>query len=83
MKRQVAAGVSILAVVAGVGWKLASHPETSARLQDISVVQRSEHSHPGPTDALAGLRIRLSPGDFDNTIRARAHHVPQITVAPE
>ena len=34
MKRQIAAGLSILAVVAGVGWKLASHPETSAGLQE-------------------------------------------------
>ena len=83
MKRHMAAGVAILAVVAGVGWKIASHPETSARLQDISVVQRSEHSHPGPTDALAGIRIRLSPNDFDSAIRAKARHVPQITVAPE
>ena len=83
MKRQVAAGVSILAVVAGVGWKLASHPETSARLQDISVVQRSEHSHPGPTDALAGLRIRLSPSDFGYEIRATSHNVPPISQAAE
>jgi hypothetical protein len=83
MKRQMAAGVSILAVAAGVGWKLASHPETSARLQDISLIQRSEHSHPGPTDALAGIRIRLSPSDFDNAIRAKAHQVPPITRAAE
>jgi len=83
MKRHMVAGVSILAVVASVGWKLASHPETSARLQDISLVARSEHSNPGPTDALAGIRIRLSPSDFDDAIRAKAHHVPQIAVAPE
>jgi hypothetical protein len=83
MKRQIAAGVSILAVVAGVGWKLASHPETSARLQDIGLIQRSEHSHPGPADALAGIRIRLSPSDFDDVIRAKAHHVPQIAVVAE
>ena len=83
MKRQIAAGVSILAVVAGVGWKLASHPETSARLKDIGLIQRSEHSHPGPTDALAGIRIRLSPNDFDDTIRAKAHQVPQIAIVPE
>jgi hypothetical protein len=49
MKRQIAAGLSILAVTAGVGWKLASHPETSAGLQEISLSQHSEHSHPGPT----------------------------------
>ena len=75
--------LSILAVVAGVGWKLASHPETSARLQDVSLIQRSEHSQPGPTDALAGIRIRLSPSDFDDAIRAKAHEVPQIAVAAE
>ncbi len=83
MKRQIAAGVAILAVVAGVGWKLASHPETSASLQDIRLIQHSEHSHPGPTDALAGIRIRLSPSDFNDTIRAKAHHVPQIAVVAE
>jgi hypothetical protein len=83
MKRQIAAGASILAVVAGVGWKLASHPETSVKLQDVSLIQRSEHSHPGPTDALAGIRIRLSPSDFDDAIRAKAHHVPQIGLAAE
>jgi hypothetical protein len=83
MKRHMAAGVAILAVVAGVGWKIASHPETSARLQDISVVQRSEHSHPGPTEVLAGLRIRLSPSNYNDAIRAKAHRVPQIAVAPE
>jgi hypothetical protein len=78
-----AAGVSILAVVAGVGWKLASHPETSARLQEVRLIQRSEHSHPGPTDALAGIRIRLSPSDFDDAIKAKAHQVPQIGLAAE
>ncbi len=83
MKRQIAAGVSILAVVAGVGWKLASHPETSARLQDIRLIQRSEHSHPGPTDALAGIRIRLSPSDFDDEIRAKANQVPKIAIVAE
>jgi hypothetical protein len=83
MKRQIAAGVSILTVVAGVGWKLASHPETSARLQDIRLIQRSEHSHPGPTDALAGIRIRLSPSDFDDEMRAKARQVPKIAVVAE
>ena len=83
MKRQILASASILAVVAGVGWKLASHPETSARFQDIRLIQRSEHSHPGPTDALAGIRIRLSPSDFDDAIRAKGHRVPQIALTAE
>jgi hypothetical protein len=83
MRRQIAAGVSILAVVAGVGSKLASHPETSAKLQDVSLVQHSEHSNPGPTDALAGVRVRLSPSDCDDAIRAKAHQVPQIGLAAE
>ena len=64
MKRYIAAVLSILAVAAGVGWKLASHPETSAGLQEISLIQHSEHSHPGPTNALAGIRIRFSPSDL-------------------
>ena len=63
MKRYIAA-LSILAVAAGVGWKLASHPETSVGLQEISLNQNSEHSQPGPTNALARIRIRVSPSDF-------------------
>jgi hypothetical protein len=83
MKRQLAAGLAILAVVAGVGWKIASHPETSAGLQDIKLVPHSEHSNPGPTDALAGIRIRLSPSDFNDQIVASAHEVPRIPVAAQ
>ena len=83
MKRHIIVGLSIFAVVASVGWKLARHPETSAGLQDISLIQRSEHSHPGPTNALAGIRIRLSPSDFGYEIRATAHKVPQISLAAE
>ncbi len=83
MKRQIAAGTAILAVVAGVGWKLASHPGTAAGLRDLSLIQSSEHSHPGPTDALAGIRIRLSPSDCNDAIRAKGHQVPQVTLTPE
>ena len=52
-------------------------------LEDIRLIQRSEHLHPGPSDALAGIRIRLSPSDFgyDSTVPARK--VPQIAVAVE
>ena len=83
MKRHLAAGLSILAVVAGVGWKLASRPETSAGLQDIRLSQHSEHSHPGPTKALAGIRIRLSGSDFGYQVSATDHTVPQIALAAE
>jgi hypothetical protein len=83
MKRMIAAGLSILAVTAAVAWKLASHPESSTGLGDIRLVPRSEHSHPGPTGALAGIRIRLSPSDFDDEIVAAAHEVPQVSVAAE
>ena len=76
MKRHIAAALSILAVAAGVGWTLASHPETSAGLQEVSLSQHSEHSHPGPTNALAGIRVRLSGSE----IRATDHQVPQITL---
>lgn len=77
MKRHIAAALSILAVAAGVGFTLASHPETSTSLQEVSLTQHSEHSHPGTTKALAGIRIRLSGSE----IRATNHQVPQITVA--
>jgi hypothetical protein len=78
MKRRIVAGISVLAVMVSVGWKLASHPETSAGLQNVSLIERSEHSHPGPNEALAAVRIRLSPSDFSDEIRAPAHEVPRI-----
>jgi hypothetical protein len=79
MKRQILAALSILAVVGGVGWKLASHPATSARLQEVSLKQHSEHSQHGPDNALAGIRIRLSGSE----IRATDSKVPQISLASE
>ena len=81
MKRKITGGLAILAVVAGVGWRLASHEETSAALRDVNLIQGSEHSQPGPKDALAGIRIRLSPSDYDEQIRATAHEIPQIALA--
>ncbi len=36
MKRYVIVALSIFAAAATVGWKLASHPETSVGLQEIS-----------------------------------------------
>jgi hypothetical protein len=83
MRRHIAAGLSIVALAASVGWMLASHPETSTGLEDISLVQRSEHSQPGPTNALAGIRIRLSPSDFGYELTATANKVPQISLAAE
>lgn len=83
MKRSITMGLSILAVTALVGWKVASHPTTSARLQDIGLVPGSEHAQPGPTNALAGIRIRLSPSDFDAAIMATAHGVPRVALAAE
>ena len=83
MKRQIAVGLSVLAVAASVGWSLASHPETSAGLQDISLNQRSEHAHPGSTNASARIRIRLSPDDVGFESRATAHNVPHIPMVAE
>ena len=79
-KPKIAAGLALLAVTAGVGWKLASHSENTVGLQEIRLIQGSEHSHPGPTGPLAGIRIRLSPSDFDDQIRSTAHGVPQIAL---
>jgi hypothetical protein len=81
MKRYVMVAFSIFAAAATVGWKLASHPETSVELQEISLIQDSEHSQPGPTNALAGIRIRISPSDFGYDIGATADAVPQISLA--
>ena len=83
MKRHIAAGLSIIATVAAVGWKLSSRPATSTQLGDIRLIQRSEHSHPGPTEQLAGIRIRLSPSDFGDAIAVPARDVPRISVAAE
>lgn len=83
MKRQIAAGLAIVAVALGVGWKLSSRPSAATDLEDIRVIERSEHSHPGPSDALAGIRIRLSPSDFGDEIKVPPRGVPRIAVAAE
>jgi hypothetical protein len=83
MKRQLTAVLAILAVAGGMGWKLARHAQSSVELRDIKLIQRSEHSQPGPTDALAGIRIRLSPSDFDDQLKKTAHNVPHVALAGE
>lgn len=82
MKRHIAAGLAIVAVVVGVGWKLAGRPATSTKLENIRLIQGSEHSHPGPGDALAGIRIRISP-DFRLDVTAPTREVPRISLAAE
>jgi hypothetical protein len=83
MKRRFAAALSIFALMASVGWTLASHPETSAGLKDVSLIEHSEHSHPGPKNSLAGIRIRLSPSDFSYEISATARKIPQVSLIAE
>jgi hypothetical protein len=83
MRRSVAGILSVLAVAAGVGWKVASHPETSARLQEVRIKQQSEYSHPGVNNTLAGIRIRISPSDFGYEVKTTADKVPQIALAIE
>jgi hypothetical protein len=80
MRRQIAVGLSILAMAGGVGWKLAGHRETSTRLPDISLDQGSEHSRPAATTALARVRVRISPSDFGYEVRATADKVPPISL---
>lgn len=82
MKRHIAAGLCVVAVVVGVGWKLARRPAPATRLEDIRLIQRSEHSHPGPTGALAGIRIRISP-ELNNDLTVPARRVPRISLAAE
>jgi hypothetical protein len=79
MKRRITMGLSILAVATGVGWMLAGHTESSTGLQQVSLVQHSEHSQPGPNNALAGIRIRLGGSE----VRAMDSKVPQISLAAE
>ena len=81
MKRFIVASLSVLAVATGVGWRVASHPETSARLEEIRLQQQSEHSQPVLNNSLAGIRIRISPSDCGYEVRAAADKVPQISLA--
>jgi hypothetical protein len=83
MKRRVAAGASVLVMMVGLGWKLARHPQPATTLRDVSLVQGSEHSQPRPVNVLAGIRIRLSPSDFGDDIRAPAPAVPRVSLARE
>jgi hypothetical protein len=83
MKRSIVAVLSVLAVATGVGWKVARHPETSARLQEIRLEQRSERSQPRVNKALAGIRIRIAPNDVGHDVGAKADKVPQISLAAD
>jgi len=80
MKRGLLAALSILAVAAGVGWKLASHPARSAELQEIKLNQSSEHSNPGLSNELAGIRFRLGPSDFGYAMASKDYQVPQVSL---
>ena len=79
MKRYIAADLSILGVAAGVGWKLASHPETSLGLHEVSLKKNSERSL--PSDAVARLRIRVSPNELGYELRVSPDKVPQVSLA--
>jgi len=79
MKRYIAAVLSILGVAAGVGWKLASHPETSLGLHEVSLKKNSERSL--PSDAVARLRIRVSPNELGYELRVSPDKVPQVSLA--
>ena len=81
MKRYIAAVLSILGVAAGVGWKLASHPGTSLGLHDVSLKKNSERSL--PSDAVARLRIRVSPSELGSELRVSPDKVPQVSFAAE
>src|SRR6478736_1855031 len=77
MKRYIAAVLSIL----GVAWKLASHPETSLGLHDVSLKKNSERSL--PSNAVARMRVRVSPSDLDDELRVSPDKVPQVSLAAE
>jgi len=83
MKRYIAAVLSILGVAAGVGWKLASHPETSLGLHEVSLKKSSERSL--PSNAVARLRVRVSPSDLGYDLgyelRVSPDKVPQVSLA--
>jgi hypothetical protein len=83
MKRSIATVLSVLAVATGVGWKVARHPETPARLQEVRLKPQSEHSQPELNNTLAGIRVRISPSDFGYEVKAAPDKVPQISLAAE
>jgi hypothetical protein len=93
MRGHVAALLAIFTVAAGVGWNIASHPESSVGLGAIALDQRSERSDPGQSASLARIRIRVSPSE-GHSVRVRVspsgletattdHQVPRITLAAE
>jgi hypothetical protein len=80
MKRYIAAVLSILGVAAGVGWKLANHPGTSLGLHEVSLKKNSERSL--PSDAVARLRIRVSPSELGYELQVVSpDKVPQVSLA--
>jgi hypothetical protein len=79
MKRSIAVVLSVLCVAAGIGWKVASHPETSLGLEDVSLNPHSERSL--PRNEVARLRIRVSPSDVAYELRVSPDKVPQIALA--
>jgi hypothetical protein len=84
MKRHIVAGLFIVAVAASVGWKLASHPETSAGLEEISLNQHSEHSHSWSDQSAAKrVRVRVMDEQFGYEISATSRKIPQISLAAE
>lgn len=83
MKSRITVALAIAAVAAGVGWKLSRSAEPSVPLHDIRVVQGSERAYPGPGEALAGIRIRISPSDLADERLATAQDVPRIDVSAQ
>ncbi len=81
MKRHFAAALVVLAAAVGVGWNIGDRPESSSGLDDVSLVQHSERSHPGSTAAHARIRLRLSPDNVGYEISATADQVPQVSLA--
>lgn len=69
--------------MAGMGWKLASHSELSAGLQEISLSQNSEHSYAW-NDQNTGkrVRVRVMLKEFGDELSATAQ-IPQISVAAD
>lgn len=81
MNRKIVATLSVLALAGGVGWQVASQPESSTGLDDVSLNPSSEHSQPAETEALARVRIRISPND--PSVATTDREVPQIALTAE
>jgi hypothetical protein len=73
MQRHIVAALTIFAIASGVGWSIASHPDSSLELGQITLDQGSERSYASPSDAVGRVRVRVSPAEHRVRVRVSPH----------